>query len=343
MKTHLIIISLSIVLSSCQLFEREPETGSLAEDNLFVLCEGTFGAADASLWRIDLKADTVTGPLYQNLTGRPLGDIGQSLFLDKDHLFIVNNNSHTIEVLTLGDQINYEATVDLSSAGPREMTAIGSIGYVTCWNLGAVLAVDLDQYQVTDTIPVGGLPEDILVAGDFLYTSIVMNSDWSAADRVLKIDPATGTVVDTFIVVPGPGQMLILQDQLYVAGIYYTANWEMQAGTSRIDLITGETTTNDYGATTKYGPDLALIDDQVYRLYDGGFAPLHTDLSIDAPGKIGNLNGVYSGAVFQDYLIFGTTDYAAPDEVIVLDRQGNEVTRYEVGIYPGSFAFYTGK
>ena len=41
-----------------------------------------------------------------------------------------------------------------------------------------------------------------------------------------------------------------------------------------------------------------------------------------------------------EYIYFGLSDYAAPDEVVVINAEGYEVNRYEVGALPGDFAIW---
>ncbi|NOZ03933.1 MAG: hypothetical protein GXO92_04900 [FCB group bacterium] len=340
-RTNLFVLLAAFVVSGCGLFDEESSKSELTDTNIFVLCEGTFGASDASLWQINWEEETVNGPVYQNLTGTPLGDVGQSLTLNGDKLYVINNNSHTIEVLALDQDIRYETTINLPKASPREMAILNNRGYVTCWGLSAILVIDLNNNQVTDTVFVTGMPEDIVVAGGDLYTSIILNTDWSNGNQVLKISPASLAIVDTFTVVPGPGQMLVSGNDLYVASTYYNSAWEAGAGTSRIDLTTGTVQTNDYGITPGYSGDLVEFNGRVYRALTDGAAPLLPDLSTDNKKKIGSLTGVYSLAVFDDYLLFGLTDYASPDEVKILDEDGELIVEFEVGVYPGSFAVYT--
>ncbi|MEE8437339.1 MAG: hypothetical protein V3S22_03260, partial [Candidatus Neomarinimicrobiota bacterium] len=56
--------------------------------------------------------------------------------------------------------------------------------------------------------------------------------------------------------------------------------------------------------------------------------------------KIGNESGLYSAAAKGDKLFFGLTDYAAPDEVKILNIQGELLNTYQVGALPGAFLFY---
>lgn len=338
--TNFLIATTLIVFIGCE--TNNPNNNySLSDINVFALCEGNFGAGNASLWRFDLEGVEAEGPIYENITGNPLGDTGQSLTLVGDNLFIVNNNSNTIEVLNLTDEITYVGTIDLPWAGPREMVELDGIGYVTNWYAGGIIAIDLTTLTIVDTLFCDGMTEDIVVDGQDLFVSVIMNNDWTSANKVLKLSTATKQVSQEFEVITGPGQMRISGDYIYVASTYYDINWMTFVGLSTINLNTGEVATKDYGLTFSYTSDLAVIDDTVYYITTSGAVPVSADLSSNENQQIANLRGVYSAGAFDEYLYFGvTTDYIAPDTVYVYDMEGTLVGSTAVGAIPGSYATY---
>ena len=334
-------IFFGLLWSGCEQKETNPGGISLTEGSVLVLCEGNFNANNASLWAFTPGEEDIAGPLFQDLTGRELGDVAQSFVIDNDHLYIVNNNSHTLEIMNLKTPLTHVGTVTLPNASPRYMAVHDNIGYITCWNLAGILTVDLNSQTVLDTIPVGALPEDILIAGDFLYTTITMDNQWNRADYVLKIALSNKSIVDTFQVIPGPNRLLLLNELLYVASnsfVFDGENYESYAGTSTIDLQTGIVVTSDYGATSQVGTDWVVLNGKPFRATLSGMAPLNPDLSLDFGNQIGNFTGVYSIGAYQDYLFFGVTDYVAPDQVVVTDTGGNELVTFDVGALPTEFA-----
>lgn len=334
-----LILGLTLILTAgCEYLDQN-KAENLSEVNVFVLCEGNYAQSNASLWSFNPEESTVNGPIYRNLTGQPLGDIGQSMALVDDRLFVVNNNSHTIEEFSLGEEISHVKSIALPGASPRYMTTVNNKAYITCWYLNGIVVMDLNTYTFEDTLAVDGLAEYILAYDGYLYISVLLNSDWSSANRVLKLN-MDGTIAATYEVVPGPGQMLVQDGKLYVASTYYDNNWNTYAGTSSIDLSSGAVQTRDYGNTFSYGADLVVLNDKVYRTYEGGVAPLDGDLNITVNGQIGSESGVYSAAAFDGNLYLGLSDFEAPDEVKVLDQEGTILQTYQVGAIPGSFLFY---
>ena len=63
---------------------------------VFVLNEGNFQFSNASLSFYDPEADTVANNLFYKANNAPIGDVGQSLALSEEKLYIVVNNSNYI-------------------------------------------------------------------------------------------------------------------------------------------------------------------------------------------------------------------------------------------------------
>ncbi|HRU93474.1 MAG TPA: FlgD immunoglobulin-like domain containing protein [Candidatus Marinimicrobia bacterium] len=314
---------------------------SLAQNFTYILCEGNFNTTNASLWQLTGTSELI-GPVHWDFTDNPLGDVGQNLKVYQEKLFIVMNNSNSLEVMSLSNGATYEQTIDLPSAGPRDIAFMNDHAYITCWYLPGILSLDLNTWQIDDTISIDGLPDNIIADDGKLYTSIAMNTDWSPADKVLALGLLSGefTPVDTFTVITGPNQLLLYENKLYVLSNYYDDAWNTYTGTSCINLETNQVTKRDQGLSFNFCDDLALINDKIYRSYNGGVAPLADSLTIDTNKIIGNYAGIYSMAFDGKNIFIGLSDYSAPDQVVILDTLGNEITTIEVGVCPGSYAFY---
>ncbi len=309
--------------------------------NLFILCEGNFGQVNASLWSVDLDDEeaAVNAKIYESLTGNSLGDVANAMYIHDDQLYIINNNTHTLQILQLGEELSHTASLTLHSASPRYMTFENGKGYITTWYSG-ILVLDLNQYRFVDTLNVDGMLEDIVYDDGSLFVSVPMNSDWTTNNDVLKIDISAGAVTDTFDVIAGPGRMLFEENELYIASTYYDLDWKTNTGMSKVDLSSGATTTNDFGASSSFGSDLVVIDGVVYRSSDGGITAINADLSADANNSIDQFSGIFAVGVSGDHIFFGVTDYVAPDTVYVTDLTGNIEHMFTVGVLPTDFAVY---
>ena len=82
------------------------------------------------------------------------------------------NNSHTIEVMSLAGGIYYESTLDLPSSSPRYITFNGEKGYISSWNLNAILILNLNNMEIIDTVEIDGKHEKMIYFEDHLYIAV---------------------------------------------------------------------------------------------------------------------------------------------------------------------------
>jgi hypothetical protein len=310
----------------------------------YVLCEGNYAQANASLWSIDESLTTVQGPLIWDPASDPLGDVGQSMALFDHRLYLVMNNSHQIRIVDLENTPTHIADIDLSGASPRYLAIHREThkGYVSSWNLGALLVIDLDQNVVIDTLEVNALPEDILIEGDNMYVSITMESDWTHNNEVWRYDLSLPepTVAEVYTVIDGPGSLTLIGEMLYVTSIYYNDAWESFSGSSRINLIDHAVLSVDHGAYQNYSADVATINGRPFRTYGESIVPLNQDLSLDLAHGLANVSGIYAFAAENEHLLVTESDFVAPDLVHVFTASGVELAAFNVGALPGSFAYY---
>ncbi len=332
------ITILPLFLLSCILLNDDPVEST---STFFILCEGAFGAPNATLWTADESFEESTGPIYWDPNQNPLGDTGQSMGVYNDQLFIVLNNSHTIEVMDLsGDGATFNRSIWVENAGPRFIEFYGDRAFISCWNLNGILVMDLNTDAYLDTIDVGGKPEDLLIAGSYLYSAITLDDNWAPGDQVKKINLNSYTIDESYTVLQGPSRMVESDGLLFISNVYYDLTYTSYYGTSSIELSSGETQSSYYGISQNYGHDIIKYNGEVYRTVTNGVARLNTDLSVDSTTMLSNYTGTYSLGASEDYLLIGTTDYSAPDVVYVLDENGVPVNELVVGAIPTDFIQY---
>jgi len=229
----------------------------------YILCEGNFGSANSSLWAHNFSSNS-SSPIHWDENSNPLGDVGQSLTIHDDKLFIIMNNSHTVEIMDLGNVAEYSHTINLPNASPRYMYAENNIGYISSWGLNAIIVMDLSLMELVDTIQVHGMPEHIINYQEYLYVSVPSKSDWSTNDKILKINKNNHIVEDSLIVEPGPSMMVLNGSFLYVSSSSYDDSWNKYAGTTKINLNTNEIIRYNAGQTSEYGSDLLNFENKVY-------------------------------------------------------------------------------
>ncbi|MFP4547917.1 MAG: YncE family protein [Fidelibacterota bacterium] len=335
-KLFILLMMGVLFLSRCT----DSPTGSKDKESqgVYILCEGNFGAPNASLWQFD--GEEVYGPIYWDAESNPLGDTGQSLFYWQDKLFIIVNASHSIEVLDTESNEKL-ASIALPGASPRFMDARNGVGYVTGWNSHGIITIDLKNHEILDTLAVGALAEDIIIDNDMLYTSITMNNFWQSENKVLAYDLSMNNpvAVDTFDVVPGPGQMILKDNELWVASTYYDDAWQTYGGMSKINLSAKSVMTKDYGVTFHFSKDIVEYENQIYRTYKNGLVLINDDLSYDEERMLATVSQkVYSATGKDDVIYYGTTDYQAPDTVYVM-KDNFIIDEIKVGALPTTVGF----
>ena len=312
----------------------ESNEPSIIQEWVFVANEGNFGASNGSISMINQDGNV--------LEVTEVGDVVQSLEVYENKLIVVVNNSHMIKVYDITEDglslPGIEVSTDNSS--PRELVVVGDKVYFTNWNTQDVKVLDMVTYNIETSISVDGLPESIVTDGSYLWVGITMNSDWSSASSVVKIDVNTNSIVETYEVGLGPQSLVMENDDVYVARTFYDENWVAFHGSSKISQ--SEITMKNYGVGTACGGSMMKHRNEVYRSFDGGIATLDFELNINTASKIGSYDQsqVYSTEVIGDYIYFGITNYVDVNQVRIMDFNNNEIGTYDVGISPGDFAIW---
>ena len=301
---------------------------------IFVACEGNFGASNGSIYTLKTSGDV---EFIEDV-----GDVVQSMEVYGDKLIVIVNNSHMIKIYDIDeDGLKLPGiTISTDNSSPRELVALNDKVYFTNWNSKDVKVLNLYNYVIEASIQVDGLPESIKSDGSSLWVGIMMNEDYSSADKVVEINISTNEVINTFDVGLGPTDLVVDDGKIYVARTFYDENFTAFYGSSKIDGNIIER--KDYGLGISCGGSVLKYNNQIYRSYEGGIAPLETDLEIRSTAKIGSYeqSQVYSTEIIDEYIYFGITNYSDLNQVKVMDENGNEINSFEVGIIPGDFAIW---
>ena len=68
-------------------------------DGIFVLNEGNFTRPNASITHINDNFSAITNDIFRTSNGHALGDVAQHMVVTDNYVYIVVNNSNTIEVV----------------------------------------------------------------------------------------------------------------------------------------------------------------------------------------------------------------------------------------------------
>ena len=330
----IILLMLTLLLITC---DNPNEADQNNTSWVFVANEGNLGNTEGTISMID-----DFGNVYETDI---IGDVVNSLEVYEDKLIVLVNNSHMIKIYHITkDGLNMPG-VEISTNGssPRDLTIIGDKVYFTNWVTQDVKVFNLFNYIIEASIPIeGGIPENIEYDGEFIWVTIphTDNVYFGTASTVAKIDPNTNSVIEIIEVGDGPQAIAFHNGEVYVSRTFYDADFNASHGATKIGA---EITENIYGAGTPCGGAILKHQNTVYRSFDGGLSPMNIDLSLNMDNKIGNYDQslIYHVEEINGNFWFALTDLSNYNEVKVIDFIGNEMSSYQVGKFPGDFAFWT--
>jgi len=188
MKSFFSLLAILLLCISCNKNNNDNPAGAWSE-SVFIINEGIYPTGTGTISAFNRETLEVSSDLFGNANGRPLGNIAQSLTVHGEKAFIVVNNANKIEVTNLEDFISVATIEDL----PLPRYFVGKDdqkGYVSCWD-STVKVIRLADYSIIKSIKVGTGPDEMILAGDYLF---VINSGGYGIDSTVSV---INTVTDT--------------------------------------------------------------------------------------------------------------------------------------------------
>jgi len=184
-----------------------PVATDTAERQVYVVCEGSLGNGDGSLYLYDVKSGAVSGDVFASTNaGGKLGDVFQSMTRIGDRYFLCINNSDKIVVLNRSDK---KVAGNISVPKPRYILPISDTkAYVSGLFSNKVYIINPQTMQVAGTIDMPYQNPE----GMRLYNGKVYVCTWdTACSRVYTINTTTDAV-ETSIPVSGAAPQEALED-----------------------------------------------------------------------------------------------------------------------------------
>ncbi|MCU0422729.1 MAG: hypothetical protein MUC81_07940 [Bacteroidia bacterium] len=229
------------------------------DGGLYILNEGNFQSANASIDYIDFKSQQYFSNAFEAKNSRPLGDVLQSMSHMGNNGYLVINNSKKIEVVNMSD-LSSIATIE-GFKSPRYFYALNpQKAYVTEYYNGGIKLVNLTSNTIAGTIPVEGNLEEMLNVDGKLYVT-------NANKRFLYIINTISDVVMDSIALPF-GSNSIVRD-------FNKKLWVLCSGK--------DGAVPEFGALVKINAEADTIE-QIFTLpRESGHGPIK--LRIDAAGR----------------------------------------------------------
>lgn len=158
-------------------------------DGIFVSNEGNFTKANASIAHINGSLSAITNDIFRTSNGRALGDVSQHMVVTDKYVYIVVNNSNTIEVVNKKTfKSVFTITENLNS--PRYAVIKNNKLYVTSLNDKAVNVYNAETFAFVKEIELNHTAENIVASGDYIYAA---NGFYSGGTAVEVINPSNDT------------------------------------------------------------------------------------------------------------------------------------------------------
>ncbi|HGY55659.1 MAG TPA: YncE family protein [Caldithrix abyssi] len=349
MKTKLLITALVLFLMTLGCVkdptgtEDSEKTPKLT--GAFILNQGNFTAANASLSFYDPEADSLQNDIFKSINLRSLGDVAQSMTIIDSLGYIVVNNSHKIEVISLNTWKS-KATINLpAGSSPRYLVPAGDgTAFVTNLYTASVAVIDLQSNQIEQSITVGDNPEELAVVNGKAY---VANSGFGWNNTVSVIDVATRKVVKTITVGDYPLSVRVdAENDVHVlcSGRWPAWNDTTDKGTDGALFVidSGSDAVVDSFVIKGHPTQLSLDGNKTGYFLNGQHVVKYsteTNEVTDPAFISGYFYGLEVDPLSKDIYLLDAKDYVQNGELFIYDAQGAQKINHTVGIIPGSVTF----
>lgn len=337
-----IFLSFALSISSFATFAQTTFT-----NGVFVLNEGISGSETASVSFI--KEDlTIQNNIYATVNPSilPLGNIGQSINMYGDYIYIVNNISNTVKVVDKFT-FQYVTTITNNIDNPRYTAFSGNKGYITNWGAGGVNDGYVGVYNLTTgllitSISVGQGPEKILENNGKIY--VANKGGFSYGATISVINPATDTVETTINVGDVPDSMVVKDGIMYVlcGGKPSWSGAQTYGSLHRIDLATN-VVLGQIDFPMMHPSHLKISGNDLFYTVDSGvYKTTITATTLPTTPLINlapqNIYGVYGMDIIDGKLyIADAKNYITLGAAYVYSTEGTLLNTYEVGYVPNGF------
>lgn len=344
------VAMLWVLFASCVKDKPGQHTAEQRTGHIFIVCEGSYGSGNASLWSYDANTNTASGDVFYGANSSSPGDVFQSMArAGKDYLLCINNSdkifaidtgtlsvrsslniakpryilptsggaafvstlySNKVEVVDI-PSLTHTGSITLPHNNPEGMCKIGSKVYVCPWDTLCRHIYEIDENALSVT-------RAIRIAGYAPHAALADKYGmlWVLAGNATKLRQATLTRID-----PSTGTTL--------------ASYQFKAGEDPIKPVFNTSRDTLYFIQVRY--DGATTNNGIYRM-DIADTSLPTTPFIQAKeyqyfwalGIEPSTGNIYAGDP-RGFVQKGAVSVYRPD--------GGLVCTFHVGIGPGQFYF----
>lgn len=342
----LALAAISLIACKDDKKENTPSNTDKYGAGVYVANEGVFQTGVGTVTYYNPSNQTTQDEIFTQENGFPVGNVLQDISFANNEVYLVVNNSGTVEVADAGSFTSKSTLSGFSS--PRYFKVVNSQnGYLTDWFSNQVLVIDLSSSSVIDTIQVGEGPEKIIANGQ---EALVANSGaWSRDSIVSVINTGNHTLIKNVVVGDNPQSLQFdSQGNAWVLCSGY-ADWADPSLSTAGKLIKLNSnyeveSTLDFSSNASHPIHLNHYNGSFYFLdnnYNGKVMKMDENAS-SLPSTPLIDKSFYSFAVNpSNGDIYGTDakDFNQSGMVFRYDMNGSLLDSFSTGIIPGSISF----
>lgn len=309
---------------------------------VFILNEGVWTQNNGrlDLWQNENSCQGV----FEQVNGRPLGDVANFALLDLDTLFLVINNSRLLYKLQL-PSLELLGSLSLpETSSPREIVRISpDKAYVTTFHTGRLYEINPVTMELQREIEVENSMDGIIFHGGKLVVACGSHPFDGDNNKLAIIDPSNYEVNYVNLPFENPASLAVYKDWILVS---CKGNFDPNGPGGGL-VVYDVKNENIHQSLTIKGSlfDLELVEDNLLAIGDSAIGRLNlnnweweshyiakSQLTGDDKDLIYSLT--YDKAMGELYI--GIAPFGAVDgEVLRLDPFLNVLERKKAGLYPG--------
>ncbi len=352
----LILGLISLLIVSCT-NEDDPglEIAPVSLEGVYIVNEGVWGSNNASLSYFNPDSSQVYNHVFAAANDESaLGDIAQAMTIRGEYGYIVVNMFDKVEVIRLADN-RRQTTIQLTYGfSPRNITFVDETkaylsGYNSADTSGSIVGIiDLETHLLSGTIEVGDYPEEIAIVADKAY---VANSGWGADNTVSVINTANDQVVGSITVGDNPVNLRV-DENGHLLVLCWGDYFNDTPGRMMVIDPLSDTVIDSIligGHPSDFAVDLNGTGYFIGRDQDGNdglaiasFSTVDYEILNETfiTAEYGNFYAIAVDPGSGDIFVSTSLGFATNGEMAVYGADGLlKEGPFEVGIFPGSFAF----
>lgn len=349
MKKFLFFLPILTLFISCKSEDNPIQTSGDYHNGIFVTNEGPFQNGSGTVTFISNSGE-VSQEIFKKANEKELGNIVQSMYLYENRAFIVVNNSHKIEVV---NSFSFKELAVIEGDfidNPRYFVAINDKGYISNWgnpqdpNDDFIAVINLADYRLITTIPVGEGPEKMLLKQNSLY--VALQGGFGFNNKVVEIDTQSNSITQIFTVGDVPigiekdanGTLWILCQGIpsYASSLTETGGKLLKIENHQI------TATYSFASATTHPKNLSMDNGSIYFTIGNTIFKMSSSDTVLPENPIPAIFLNFYSLKVKDGKLYATdaTDYISEGklEIFNLDT-ASLLETYETGIIPGEIIF----